>query len=346
MIFLRKSFFTFILIVCIENIIVGQVGGSSTYEFLNLTNSARAAALGGRPIALNDDDLNLVFINPGLLSEQMHKNLALNYNSYYAGIGFGYAAYAFQGPKTGTIAVGCQYVNYGSFLEADQLGNLYSQFYARDLVLNGMYSKNLDSSFRIGVTLKAIYSKYERYISYGLATDIGILYHSQEHLFSAALVIRNLGTQVKTYTSNTYEKLPFEIELGVSKKLKYAPFRFNFTAHNLQRYDMLYDSELSLVNFNEEKTKSEKFFDNFFRHMIGSIEFLPSKTMYLAAGFNYQRRMEMGLVDAHGLTGFSFGAGIRTQKFSFSYGQSIYHAAGGTQQFSVVLNLGRIMNKE
>lgn len=208
-----------------------------------------------------------------------------------------------------------------------------------------MYSKNLDSSFRIGVTLKTIYSKYERYISYGLAADIGLLYYSQEHIFSAALLIRNLGTQIKTYTANKYEKLPLDIELGISKKLKYAPFRFNFTAHNLQRYDMLYNSEFR-TDLGEEKSNSEKFLDNFFRHIIGSVEFLPSKTIYIAAGFNYQRRMEMGLINAYGLTGFSVGAGIRTQKFSLSYGQSIYHAAGSTQQFSVVLNLAKILNKE
>ena len=61
---------------------LAQKGGESTYSFLGLANAARVAALGGEVVSLRDDDINMVFHNPALLSAGMHNNLALNYVNY------------------------------------------------------------------------------------------------------------------------------------------------------------------------------------------------------------------------------------------------------------------------
>ncbi|GAJ03981.1 unnamed protein product, partial [marine sediment metagenome] len=45
-----------------------QVGGKSTYQFLNLPVSARAASLGGKINSIKDNDLSLAFYNPSLLN--------------------------------------------------------------------------------------------------------------------------------------------------------------------------------------------------------------------------------------------------------------------------------------
>ena len=73
-----------------------QKGGESTYSFLGLTNSARVSALGGEVVSLMDDDINLTFHNPALLSPGMHNNLNLNYVNYFAGVNFGYASYGYH----------------------------------------------------------------------------------------------------------------------------------------------------------------------------------------------------------------------------------------------------------
>ncbi len=39
--------------------LTGQIGGKGTYQFLNLPNSARIAALGGNFLTINDDDIGL-----------------------------------------------------------------------------------------------------------------------------------------------------------------------------------------------------------------------------------------------------------------------------------------------
>src|SRR5210317_335835 len=105
-----------------------QKGGESTYSFLGLTNSARVAALGGESVSLMDNDINLVFHNPALLSPGMHNNLNLNYINYFAGVNFGYASYAFHKEDIGSFAAGMHYVNYGTFDRTDEFGENQGTF--------------------------------------------------------------------------------------------------------------------------------------------------------------------------------------------------------------------------
>jgi hypothetical protein len=104
-----------------------QVGGTYTYAFLNQTNSARVAALGGKTVSLPDNDLNLPFHNPSLLSEGMENHLVLNYVGYFADIKYGYASYARSFEDKGNFAVGLHYVlmNPESEMEILQRMNMF-----------------------------------------------------------------------------------------------------------------------------------------------------------------------------------------------------------------------------
>jgi hypothetical protein len=116
---MRKLIILIALLVFVYPVAFGQVGGENTYEFLNLTNSARMAALGGNQVAINDStDLNVSYNNPSLLMHGMKNMLALNYVSYFAGINYGYVAYSCETPLPGNFAVGMHYINYGQFTEA------------------------------------------------------------------------------------------------------------------------------------------------------------------------------------------------------------------------------------
>jgi hypothetical protein len=333
----------------LNNSLYSQVGGSSTYDFLDLTNSARVAALGGKNISLNDNDLNLPFHNPALLTPEMDQNLVLNYVSYFAGVNYGYASYAFDKAKTGTFALGMHYIDYGNFIRASEDGTILGNFYANEYALNIFYSKPLDSTLRIGVTLKPIYSSLDSYNSFGIASDFGITYTGDQGLFTAAAVIRNVGIQLKSYTGNYREPIPFEILLGITKKLEYAPFRISITAHNLQKYQMTYDLPDQTNSTTDVSTNSQskvsKFADNFFRHIIGGVEFLPTKSFYVSLGYNYQRRMELALKDSPGMAGFSYGFGLNLKRFRISYGRATYHAAGGSNHFSFSINLSQFYSR-
>ncbi len=327
--------------------VFSQIGGTSTYDFLNLTNSARVAALGGKNVSLNDNDINLAYHNPALLNPVMSENAVFNYVSYFANINFGYAAYALDEGKLGTFAVGMHYIDYGQFIKAEDDGTITGTFYAAEYAFNMFYSRQIDSSFRIGFTLKPIYSVLESYTSYGIAADVGATYLSDDGLISVGAVFRNIGAQIKAYSGSGREPLPFEILLGITKKLQYAPFRLSLTAQNIQRYQMSYtlpvDPNLGQsIDQSSSSGSKNAFADNLFRHIIIGVEFLPSKSFYISGAYNYQRRKELAIQDAPGTSGFSFGCGIRLSRFSFGYGYANYTAAGGSNHFSFTVNLSKI----
>ncbi|MBK9613722.1 hypothetical protein [Candidatus Amarobacter glycogenicus] len=97
------------------------------------------------------------------------------------------------------------------------------------------------NKLRYGVSVKMLYSQLESYNSFGMAADLGAVYVDTARLFTAALVMRNAGTQFKPFTENNYEDLPFEIDFALSKRLKHLPLRISFTMHDLQSFDIRYD---------------------------------------------------------------------------------------------------------
>jgi len=331
-----------------------QTGGNSIYNFLELTNSARAAALGGHQIGIYDDDLNFVYDNPSLLNESMSNQLSLNYIPYIDKINYGYVSYAKTFNTLGNFAAGIHYINYGQFIEADDLGNKNGQFSANDFSLNIYYSRHIiDSLFNVGVTYKIIYSQMEIYKSLGMAFDAGITYHNPDNLFATALVIKNCGVELYTYDRNgTRESLPFEIQYGLSQKLRYAPFRISILVQHLETPDLRYTSVLDSINQTDPLTGETKpqnklgnFADDVMRHMIFGLEFLPSKAFVLRVGYNYQRRQELKIVDKTALVGFSWGFGINISKFHISYGHAKYHLAAGSNTISVSVNLNDFKKK-
>lgn len=345
-----RALTNFIILIFLGGLpVLGQLGGDHTYAFLDLPNSARVAALGGKQISLKDNDLNISYYNPSVLNSGIDQSLALNYVGYYADIKWGYASYAWQNKYLGSVAVGIHYLNYNSFIGADELGIKTGNFYASDYAFNLSWAKQLDSVFSIGVNVKPIYSNYERYNSLGIVTDFGVTYNKPENLFTASLVVRSLGTQITTYTPNNREKLPFEILLGVTQKLKYAPFRFSLVAQHLEQFDYTYkvqNSETSTFgNEDDEPTKLADFAEKSMRHLIAGVEFLPTKSFTFRLGYNYQRRQELKIEEKPGMVGFSWGFGLKLTRFELNYGRAIYHLAGGTNYLSVTSNLNKFYKR-
>jgi len=347
---LRKVYILlFLLVFVVSN---AQIGGTYTYSFLEITNSARLAALGGKNISIRTDDLNLVYDNPAMLDTAMSKQLVLNYLNYFAGINYGYVAYANYFEKAGMFAGGLNYINYGKFIQADETGKITGEFSAFELAMNIFWSKVLiDSTLSAGVNLKPVYSQMETYNSFGLAVDAGVNYVNTKGL-SASLVIRNLGTQLKPYTEGNYEKIPLNIQLGISQKLAHAPFRFSVLYQYVNKWDLSYNKADNLAYSAVEPTDEEKEeyeingIDNFFRHFIFGMEFIPSKSFNLLFGYNHQRRKELMIVEKPGLVGFSWGFYIRIKKIKISFGQAFYHLAGASNHFSVNYNFGEVFRKD
>ena len=98
-----------LLLMLLQIPLMAQIAGLHTYEYLNLTQSARAAALGGYlPAMYADDDVNLMYSNPANIQDTMKSNLAISHSIHFAGVQHGFVSYGW-GPVIDGISMGFLY---------------------------------------------------------------------------------------------------------------------------------------------------------------------------------------------------------------------------------------------
>lgn len=350
MIFRKSLYIFFILIFAITA--KAQIGGTSTFQQLNLSSSARIASLGGENISINDNDLNFVYQNPALLNDTMDNNFALNYSNYFSDVNYGYLSYSKNFSKIGNIAFGFFNVNYGDFKKTDETGVILGDFNCKDYVLNVAWSKILANNLTAGIEFKPLFSQYDSYNSFGIAFDLGANYFKNG--LSIGVVANNIGIQIKPFVKGNIEPMPFEIQAGISQKLKHAPFRFSLTLHNIQKYDLTYvnpNAENKYSSLIDDTTSTNgnsigNIADNLMRHVVLGVELMPSKNFFINFGYNYKVRQEMKISTRGSIVGFTWGFGIKISKFRISYSNGIQHLAGHSNYFSITTNLNDFISRK
>lgn len=350
---MKIHFLLFFLLLCSSYLeSFSQVGGRGVYSFLNQPASSRVTAAGGNLITVTDADISLAYHNPSLLNPLMDKRVTASTAAYYAGINFGYFGYGFNVKNVVMMQAGIQYNSYGTFNGADATGVETTNFKANDIALNIGASRSYKTKYNYGVNLKLLASNYEQYSSYGIATDWAAAYHDSAKNFTATLLIKNIGFQLKPFIEGNRDPLPFEIQLGFSKRLKHVPFRISVVAQNLQQFNMRFEEEATTNTSlfgdstnNEEPKKAAVFFDNVARHFVLSGEFYFGKALTLGFGYNHQRRKELAVESKKGLAGFSFGLGINIKMFSFWFARGRYHIAGAANQVTVGIDINKLLKK-
>ena len=319
-----------------------QIGGKAVYQFLNLAQSPRQAALGGKTVTVVDYDVNQAFYNPATINAEMHKRLSVNYGSYYGEVSYGTAAYAYTYDRhLQTFHAGISYVNYGTFEGRDELGNLTSDFTGSEAALSVGYAYNIPwTDMFVGANAKLISSTLESYNSWGAAVDLGFLYVDYDNDINYGLTVRNLGFQIKPY-QDTNEKLPLAIDAGISQLMLHVPIRWHVTLENLQQWNIAFSNpnraQGSLDGGSEEEKVS--FFNNALRHLILGAELFPEKGFNLRLGYNFRRGEELRIVDQRNFSGISVGFGLRFGKVKFDYSYSRYTVAANTSLFGLMIDL-------
>lgn len=341
---LLKTTLSLLLLLITGGAIAQSIGGQNTYAFLDIPTSARASALGGYANAVNDGDIQLSMANPSLLDSTQHMQLNLSYLNYFEGSNMGTASMAYKPDSSDLIFMaGIQYLSYGSMTRYDASGVELGTFNAGDYLFQGGIGIPVDSSWTLGANVKAIYSTLAQYSSFALALDASALYVNPKRKFSANLMVRNLGSQVNSFT-DVRDTLPLDIQVSFVKQLKHAPFRFMLTFDQLQQWDLTYDDPNSQevtdpITGETSGGANFEFGDQLMRHVTVGAELLLSDQFHLRFGYNYRRRQELKVGSKPGTAGFSFGAGIQIKRFHISYGRSTFHLAGASNQFSISTNL-------
>lgn len=346
---MTKRILSLVFMLTIVYNLCGQSKGSSVYQFLNLSQSAHLSALGGSLVSLRDNDPSMILYNPSSISRDFHSSLSANFTDYYTNACYGSMLYSHTFEKAGSFAFGLQCVSYGKFTETDIYGIEQGSFSAGDYAMTAGWGRRLDSSFSIGASLKMIFSNYESYNSFGLAADIAGSYYNSKKQISLTLLFKNIGSQIKPYTSGNYESIPFDIQFAFSQKLQHLPIRYHISLHSLYKWKMAYIGEKDPLLETDGFTGKYKypsgtaqFFDNFFRHFIFGIEILPSKYFSLQVAYNHQRHQEMKIPQKRTAAGFSYGFSINLRGIQIGYARAHYATGAVPNYFTFCANIDEL----
>jgi len=287
----------------------------TAYNFLRLPVSAHVAALGGENISLIDDDATLIFHNPALINDVSDRSINLNFMTYMEGAKTASAAFLKAAGDRGTWGVTAQYMDYGSMKETAADGQELGTFSARDIALGGTFAYALTNDISGGVTAKVISSHIAGYSSLAVGIDLGANYFNEDLDLSVSAVARNLGGQVKAYDDD-FERIPFDLQLGATKRLGHSPLRFSVTMSRLHDWS-----------------------EAFGRHLAVGADVFLGQSIYVAAGYNFRRASEMKITEgdsssAHG-AGLSIGAGLSLERFKLHVAYAKYHVSAS----SILINI-------
>ena len=313
---MKKCVFT--LFLGLFSTILQAQDSQTEYNFLRLPISAHAAALGGNNITIIEDDPSLMFSNPALAASVSDMTVGLSYMNYMKGANYMGASFTKAMSDKATLAGGIQYMNYGKMKEVDENNVQLGEFNASEIAVEAIFSYELAKNLVGGITGKFITSYIGSYNSIAVGVDLGLNWYDPEHEWSVSAVAKNLGGQVKAYDDN-FGKMPFDLQLGVSKTFAALPIRVSATL-------------VDLTHFNYR----------FINHLNLGAEVLLSESLWIGGGYNFRRAndMKIGVGDdesSHG-AGFSFGGGINLERFKLNLSYGKYHAASS----SIMVNLAYV----
>jgi hypothetical protein len=300
----------------------------AAFQFLQLPVSAHAAALGGDNISIPEDDAELSYHNPALLTNASGNTLGFSYLNYLQRTNVLGAGYTMELGTRSILGFKAQYLDFGTMMNTDIDGNIIGDFSAKDMVLMGTYSFDFSDRLTGGVSGKVIYSNYEQIYSLALGVDLGLNYYNPDIMLSASLVARNLGGQVKTY-DGTQEPIPFNLLIGISKEIEHAPIRLSLTLTDL------------------DKWRAEDFYnkdDNswssiLLKHFIIGADIFPTHNTYISVGYNFLQHSELKSSTKRSLAGFSIGAGLQVNRIKVGVSYGKYHIAASSLMMSFALVL-------
>ena len=313
---MKKCVFT--LFLGLFSTILQAQDSQTEYNFLRLPISAHAAALGGNNITIIEDDPSLMFSNPALAASVSDMTVGLSYMNYMKGANYMGASFTKAMSDKATLAGGIQYMNYGKMKEVDENNVQLGEFNASEIAVEAIFSYELAKNLVGGITGKFITSYIGSYNSIAVGVDLGLNWYDPEREWSVSAVAKNLGGQVKAYDDN-FGKMPFDLQLGVSKTFAALPVRVSATL-------------VDLTHFNYR----------FINHLNLGAEVLLSESIWIGGGYNFLRAndMKIGVGDdesSHG-AGFSFGGGINLERFKLNLSYGKYHAASS----SIMVNLAYV----
>lgn len=324
-------------------------GGERAFEFLRLAQSPHLAALGGLTVTHSASDVMMSTANPAMLRPEFHTDLGFNYNLFYAGSKNLNMYYAHHSKKLNTtFGFGVQYMNYGDITLTNTTGQVEGTGRAADYAITLSASKSYLKHWRYGAHLKYAQSNFIDKNASAFVVDAGVTYADTNSQWYFGLAAKNVGYQFDRYYDDiASQPLPLDIQLGIMKRFKKAPFSISVLAHHLNQWDLYYDNpadrqnNILIVDTSQATSEPNNFGRKLLNHFVFALDLNLGKRLEISGGYNFMRRSELGLDELKGMAGFSYGAGIYLNKVTVHFARSHYHIAGAYNQFGLNFQLNR-----
>lgn len=320
---------------------------NGTFAFLNATNSARVAALGGLPLPVLDTDIQLTAFNPSAIDSSMHNRLGLSYVDYYTDINFVNTQYSRTFEKIGSFAATVQFHNYGHFDETTEGGLTVGEFSGSEYSLTLGWGRRLSPHWRIGAAFKYAGHQLESYSAGAIAVDVAGTYQA-DNGWVFSLTARNIGVPLFNDFDQGRSPLPLSIDLGASRKMDHIPLTFYLWYNDIQKWNKLFFDPLDLegnfdplTNEYKEDGKLVRFAKNAASHIVVAGELTLGKNIALRAAYNYGQRRVMNVPEARTLVGFSAGVAVKIKMFEISYARSRSNIKASPNYLTITMDLNK-----
>lgn len=302
---------------------LGQARTQTAFDLVRLDVSARSAALAG-PAALASDDPATAFSNPAFLTPEASGGLGLGYTNLLNDVSAGSIVAARDLRAAGiSLAGGIRYLSYGEFERragTDPTAEASGTFGASEAAVTVVASREVLPQLRVGVATHALFASIDDASSQALAADVGLSYTVPSEGLVLGASVHHVGAVLSSLGTEG-DRLPLDVRLTVSKRLRYLPLTVSVAGVDLQRFEGP-QSDSSLVNRTLD-------------HLAIGGELQLGSSFAARVGYNGRRGEDLRSGGRLDLAGVSVGAGIKLRRIGVDYAFSNWGDFGGLHQFGV-----------
>ncbi len=187
--------------------------GTTGFDFLRLTPTAREAAMGGAAVGSASSPMGFWF-SPAHALWAESPRAQVGYLNYVAGVQTGSAAYSQPVGTDKGIGFGIVYLNSGTMKRTNERGDEDGTFGLSYAGLNLSGAMRLGNALSVGVGLQGLYGSIDTFFGMALAGNFGATYRLPVDGLTAGLAVENVGRQLKAFQTGV-DPLPIDFGVGV-----------------------------------------------------------------------------------------------------------------------------------
>lgn len=320
---------------------IAQSGGRSMFGQMQGEIDPVTMSMGGFAPVWGPLGLGSAISNPALLEECSQHRWFTGWSKRPAGLqqgGFAMVLPLKRFPEW-HAAIGTQFTGTGSMPSTDPFGMETGQTQAGEGVLQASLGHRFSPRLNWGVQTRVVSSYLGSYSAWGAGLDMALRYTDTAQRLGVCLLLHDASIILKdyVYTSAASRFPPVRLNLMLTNELMHLPLRWSLGMQHLQNWNLRYDDPNdpyktdNLLLGQDSVTKSSRWADlgrEAFLHLVFNAELRLSKAIRLRGGYNALQRAEWAFPERSGSSGFTFGIGLFTRRFSMDFGTGAQTLAG------------------